>query len=101
MNYLNSFTGIVRLMEIPVQQTIKKDVLVTKVRAQLPQIRKTTIITLTFWGKLAQNVATYYKANDYILIEGYLSLNNKNHAKITGLKVYPFRLNSNLVVNKI
>jgi hypothetical protein len=30
--------------------------------------------TSNLWGNLARDVATYYKINDYILIEGYLSL---------------------------
>jgi hypothetical protein len=104
MNSLNSFEGVVKILETPIQQILKDDISVTKVRAQLPQIRNTTIVTLIFWGKLARDVADYYKANDYIIIEGYLSVSNQlnfNQVKITGLKIYPFPLNSNLFVNKI
>jgi hypothetical protein len=51
-------------------------------------------------GNLARDVATYYKINDYILIEGYLSLRDKRGSnliaqpskqiEITVLKLYPF-----------
>jgi hypothetical protein len=60
---------------------------------------------LIFWGNLARDVSSYYQINDYIMVEGYLSLNNKHllnkvkqnskQFEITVLKVYPFLLSSN------
>jgi single-stranded DNA-binding protein len=101
MNNTNYIGGIVKILETPKQKNLKNNVLVTKFRAQFPQRRNTRIVTLTFWGKLARDVATYYKKNDYLLIEGYLSLRNRKtlnskpskskKIEITVLKLYPFK----------
>ena len=101
-NYIGS---IVKILENPNQTTFNNTIPVTKFRVQFPQLRNNTIVTLTFWGNLARDVANYYKINDYILIEGYLSVRNKNLNKsiiknskkveITVLKVYPFLLSYN------
>ena len=102
-NYVGS---IVKILENPIQKILNETVSVTKFRVQLPQIRNTRIINLVFWGKLASDVATYYQVNDYIMIEGYLSLRkkakvninltkqNSKNVQITVLKVYPFLLSS-------
>ena len=94
-NYIGS---IVKILETPTQKFFNNNISVTKVRVQLPQVRKTKIVNLIFWGKLARDVANYYKTNDYILIEGYLSLAYQQTSKkieITVLKVYPFLLSYN------
>ena len=68
------------------------------------------IVYLRFWGNLAQEVNNYYQVNDYILIEGYISIEketfksvntNKKKIIITGLKIYPFLLKSNLDNKKV
>mgnify|MGYP002045873478 CR=1 FL=1 len=60
-----------------------------------------TICKLSFWGRSAYEILKYSKTNDYVLIEGYLSIEkkqsnllNKTPKKIiiTVLKVYPFLL---------
>lgn len=96
-NYISS---IVKILETPNQTFFNNTIPVTRFRAQLPQIRNTHIVNLILWGNLAKNVGNHYQANDYILIEGYLSLNNKHllntvkpnskKVEITVLKVYPF-----------
>lgn len=98
---------IVKVLETPNQKSLNNNLSVTRFRAQLPQIRNTGIVNLIFWGNLAKTVANYYQANDYIMIEGYLSLNNRNllnivktrskKVEITVLKVYPF---SNRLINR-
>ncbi len=104
MGDTNYISSIVKILEIPNQKISKNNIAITKFRVQLPQIRKTGIVTLIFWGNLACDVANYYKINDYIIIEGYLSLNKTSENKIkqklkkveiTVFKIYPFRLNSN------
>ena len=101
MNYLGA---VVRILEPPRQIIFEKDILVVKFRAQLPQFRGTRVINLTFFGNLAYDVLNYYGVNDYILIEGYLSIINKEpanldfpiikKANVSVFKVYPFLLNS-------
>jgi len=82
-NYAGS---IVKLLENPILKVFNDTISVTKFRVQLPQIRNTRIINLIFWGKLARDVATYYKVNDYIMIEGYLSLRDRAKVNINTTK---------------
>jgi hypothetical protein len=99
MSDTNYIGGIVKILEVPKQKFLNNTA-VTEFRVQLP-VRNTTIVHLIFWGNLA-DVATYYKINDYILIEGYLSLRDKRGSnliaqpskqiEITVLKLYPFLL---------
>lgn len=109
MNYMGA---IVKILETPKQKLINSNILVIKFRAQLPQVRKSRIVKLVIWGKLARAVLDYYKINDYILIEGYASLTDNNNISninkkplktvtITVLKVYPFLLNYNRFINKL
>jgi len=107
MGDTNYISTIVKILETPNKKSLDNNILVTRFRAQLPQIRKKGIVNLIFWGNLAKTVGNYYQANDYILIEGYLSLNNKyilnpvksnsKKVEITVLKVYPF---SNYLIGK-
>ena len=73
MTDINYAISMVKILEKPRQKVLKGNILVTKFRAQLPQIRNNRIINLVFWGNLAHDVASYYQVNDYIMIEGYLS----------------------------
>jgi len=105
MNDTNYIGGIVKILEVQKQKSLNNNNLVVRFRAQFPQTRNTRIVYLTFWGKLAQDVINYYKVNDYILIEGYLSLRNKpaknlvietrKKVNISVLKIYPFFLSYN------
>lgn len=105
MGDINSIFGVVRILEIPRKKRILKNIFVTELRVQFPQVRKnkTGIISLVLWDSLAQEIIKYYKVNDYILIKGYLSIRNSKihftnkklkNIQITVLKIYPFKLNS-------
>jgi hypothetical protein len=109
MGDTNYFSGIVKILENPVQSFINNKTLTTTFQAEIPQIRENKIVSLVFWGNLAQEVKNYYQVSDYILIEGYVSIkiNNtnlldKNSKKviITVLKVSPFLLKSNIQARK-
>ena len=101
-NYVGS---IVKILEKPKQTVVKDKVTTTEFRVQLPQVRNSRVVNLVFWGKLAHEVANYYGVNDYIMVEGYLSLRtklttnlkkqNSKKVHITVSKVYPFLLSSN------
>ena len=108
------FFGVVKILENPKQTIFKNEFNKTKFRVLIPQIRKKTspkIVLLTFWGSLGSDIKKYYQINDYILIEGYLSIKMKKNRNsriptfkksiITVLKVYPFRLKSNNIITKI
>jgi len=98
---MNSIESIVRILEIP-KQGLLRNITKARVRAQLPQLLNTQIVNLTFWGNLAQNINKYYKTNDYIIIEGYISFKNEpkrnlnslvqKKIEITVLKFYPIPL---------
>ena len=108
MNYIGA---LVKVLETPKKHFINSDTFIVKFRVQLPQIRNIRIVELVCWGNLAKSVLNYYKINDYILIEGYVSFRensnsiriNKARKKttITVLKVYPFLLNYNRSMNKL
>ena len=111
MNDTSYFGGVVKILEAPTQKMLKNNILVTKIRAQIPQFRSTGFVTLKFWGNLARDVVTYYKVNDSLIIEGYLSLYDKNDSnntwwpkyqeiEITVLKAYPLFLNSDRSIQK-
>jgi single-stranded DNA-binding protein len=111
MSDTNHIGTIVKILEIPKNKTIKNNISVTKFRAQLPQIRKTRVVDIVVWGNLANDVAKYYGINDYILVEGYLSLQKVStpksdrkilkRAQITVLRAYPFLLSTNRLSLKI
>jgi len=111
MSDTNSIGGIVKILETPKQRIFNQNIPVTQFRVQFPQVRNTLVVTLTFWGNLARDVANYYKINDYILIEGYLSFREKQSlnltiqmskkVEITVLKVYPFLLSYHRTISKI
>jgi hypothetical protein len=107
MGDTNYISGIVKVLENPIETVFNKNIPITQFRVQLPQVRNNTIINLVFWGKLSQDIVNYYKINDYIIIEGYLSLQDKKilenskNAEITVLKVYPFLLSDTRQTNRV
>jgi single-stranded DNA-binding protein len=97
----NIVAGIVKILENPKYKIYNTNVSVTKFRVQFPQFKNTSIVHLTFWGKLANDVSRYYKINDYILIEGSISIRKKKSlnspfiskkVEVTVSKVYPLLL---------
>ena len=79
----------------------------TELTVQLPQVRKNNvkiILKVSIWGKLSYDVAKYYQPDDYIIIEGYISIRNINTDRILNLldkqveisvfKLYPLLLKS-------
>src|SRR5210317_1577095 len=79
----------------------------TELTVQLPQIRNNNskiILQVSVWGKLSYDVTKYYQPDDYIIIEGYISIRNINTERIVNLldkqveisvfKLYPLLLKS-------
>jgi single-stranded DNA-binding protein len=103
MGDTNLVGGIVKILEISKQKNFNSNTQITKFRVQFPQVRQTSLVHLTLWGNLAVDTANYYKVNDYILIEGYISVRDRKQSKniiskskkieITVLKIYPLFLN--------
>ena len=94
-NYIGS---VVKILEKPTQTVINGKIVRTDFRVQLVDVRNIQIASLVFWGNLGQDISNNYQLNDYIMVEGYLSLPNKmknklakqslKKAQITVLKVY-------------
>ena len=108
MNYIES---IVKILESPKYKKIGKHTYFAEFRAQLPQIQHCNqMVRLIFWDNLATDVVRYYEKNDYIIIEGYISVRieitsnlvKQSYKKIevTVLKIYPFLLNTNYLIQK-
>ena len=107
MGDINYISSIVKVLENPIQTLFNKNIPITQFRVQLPQVRNNIIINLVFWGKLSQDIVNYYGIDDYIIVEGYLSVRDKKMLKnlkkveITVLKVYPFLLSYSHQSNKV
>ena len=97
MSDITYIQGIIKILETPKQESINNEIIFVKFRAQLASVRKLQIVRVIFWGNLAQDIVSFYKINQYLLIEGYPSFRNSTNLKqtskiveITGLRVYPF-----------
>lgn len=87
MGDTNYFGSIVKILEKPIQKIVNGKVLSTEFRAQLGQIRNSRIVNLVLWGNLARDIVNYYQVNDYIMIEGYVSLRNKTNSTLSQQKL--------------
>jgi hypothetical protein len=110
MNYV-SF--IVKLIGKPEQSFFEDNISVTEIVAKLRQPRKKNVditVQLSVWGNLAYDIVQYYQINDYIIVEGYISLGESfsetdtivrdKQVEISVFKIYPFLLND-IRVNSI
>ena len=104
MNY-NIFT--VKIIRNCGQSFFTDGTSLTELIVQLPQVRKNNIkiiLQLSVWGNLSYDVARYYQADDYVIIEGYVSIRDINidqtinlidkQVEISVFKVYPLLLKS-------
>ena len=102
MGDTNFMAGIIKILESPKEKVWNNNTISVEFRAQLPSIRQNQLVKVVFWGNLARDMLHYYKINDYILIEGFLSLRfqsslssmgkQSKKVEITVLRVYPFLL---------
>jgi len=100
MNY-SIFT--VKVLKNSGQSFFADGTALTELTVQLPQVRKNSVkilLQVSVWGKLSYDAAKYYKPDDYIILEGYISMGDINVDRITNLKdkqveisvfkIYPF-----------
>ena len=96
----------IKILEKPRKKFYKASTQKIEVRAQICQVRTRPLKTLTsviFWGNLGHVVLKYYQPNDYLLVEGYISIKYKKnllgdkrplkYIEIIVFKVYPSLLN--------
>lgn len=111
MNYANF---IVKIISKPEKSFFDENLLVIEISAKFPQIQKkksNEIIHLSIWTTKNDNLDNYYQINDYIIIEGYISLRESNlnysnllknnYVEISVFKIYPFLLNINQIIKPI
>ena len=102
MSNTDYIATIIKILETPKLQLLKNKYVVTKFRVQIPQRRGNRIVNLVLWGNSAKNITKYYRINDYLLVQGHLSIrtfknhilekNSKKEILITLHRVYPFLL---------
>ena len=100
----NYFSGIVKILGMPKEVLVNEQTRIVEVYAEIPQKRKLVLVSLVFCGNLVNVVKDFYKTNDYILIEGYVSIrdkkfSNSNRKKskqigISVIKIYPILLHN-------
>lgn len=104
MGDTNYFSGTVKILANPIQKVVKKKFLVTRVWVEIAQLRQNKIVLMVFWGNLGDEIKNIYQRNDYLLIEGYISIKKTssklNKIILTGLKVYPLFLTLNPTLRK-
>jgi single-stranded DNA-binding protein len=102
MNYCNLIAKIIKL---PIEEYYKNNISVVEILVKFSPVKRgkgPEILNLRIWGNLAQDVMKYYKINDYIIVEGFLSFQKSSlntYTQISVRKVYPYVLN-NSKVNK-
>ena len=103
MNY-TSFIG--KIIKKPKRQFVDNDIPITKITAKFPQLREIkgscNILTISIWGNVAIDYMEYFGVNDYIVVEGYISLRDSSSTNTTTKKdkqvelsvfrIYPFLL---------
>ena len=103
MNY-TSFIG--KIIKKPKRYIVDNDIPVTKITVKFPQLREikgsSNILSISIWGNLGLDYMEYFGVNDYIVVEGYISLrdpiSNKLDTKknkqveLSVFRIYPFLL---------
>ena len=105
MGNLNYIVGIAKILEVPSSiQLISNDLSLyfIRFRVQFSSIKNNDsyqIVNLIVWGDLAYEIISYYKVNDYILIEGHVFfdlIDSENYydklIQIKIIKIIPFFL---------
>jgi hypothetical protein len=100
MNY-GIFT--VKVIQNSGQSLFQDGTALTELIVQLPQVienKPKFILQLSIWGKLSYDVIKYCQPNDYLIIEGHISIKNSTkhnfnklsdkQVEVTVFKLYPF-----------
>tara|TARA_B110000967_G_scaffold1698_1_gene1789 strand:- start:22295 stop:22654 length:360 start_codon:yes stop_codon:yes gene_type:complete len=104
---MNYSIFIIKIIKSPEQSFFEDDTALTEAWVQFPQFLNQNYcdtFKLSAWGNLAYDLNKFYNVNDYLIIEGFLSLKenyqqnyvikNEKQIEFTALKLYPFILNN-------
>ena len=110
---MNYASFIVKIIDKPKQSFFNENNSVTEVLVKFSQIREASlevVFKISIWGNLGNDFIQYYRINDYIIIEGYISIRNNlfnssntigdKQIEISISKVYPFILENAVQFNK-
>lgn len=99
---MNYATFLIKIVSKPEQTFCNNDISYTQFRAKFYQYKnnQNTFCKISVWGNLSYDIVRYYQLNDYVIVEGYILLQNSNlqdiHIKtgieIVACKIYPFAL---------
>lgn len=106
---MNYSTFIVKLLENPQQSSFENNIRVTEVVAEFSTKYKKSnpsrnTVRVSAWGELSDNLMNHFQKNDFLVIEGILSLrdnyyynnpqqSSKKIVEITVTNFYPYFLN--------
>nr|YP_009182481.1 hypothetical protein MOGBL162 [Costaria costata]ALF63025.1 hypothetical protein MOGBL162 [Costaria costata]QWK43900.1 hypothetical protein [Costaria costata]WAM62544.1 hypothetical protein [Costaria costata] len=92
---MNHAIFVVKIIEKPIH-LICKEYQSMEIKVKFPAPRQKDSInklTLLIWGNYKSDFINYYKAQDYLIIEGILtSQSSVNEVKVIVKKLYPFLL---------
>ena len=96
---MNYSSLVVRIIKKSKQIFLKNDTSLMHLIVQFPSVRKkncTDTCRVLIWGNLSYDIMKYYNINDYIIIEGFISVNKNidtlnSEIEISAFKIYPFR----------
>ena len=107
---MNYSTFIVKLLENPQQSSFENNIRVTEVVAEFSTKYKKSnpsrnTVRVSAWGDLSDNLINHFQKNDFLVIEGILSLrdnyyynnaqqSSKKIVEITVANFYPYFLNA-------
>ena len=91
---MNLINGIIQILEITDIIFNDNNIPMVTFRTRLPYIQNkldsVIIVKSMIWGNLAQDFVDYYRLNDYLLIEGYISIALDKDIQLNITKLYPF-----------
>lgn len=106
---MNYASFIVKIVEKPKQRFSNNQISVTEVLIKFSQIKNQanslgSVFYISIWDNLTYDFVRYYEINDYILIEGYISIRenlfndliyrSNKHVEISVFRIHPFILKS-------
>lgn len=99
---MNRTNLIIKITSTPERRSFDNDLLCAEFVAKFYQYRKNkyTYCKVSVWGDLASDTLAKYNKNDFLFIEGYLSLQKSSKEElnqnisigITVFKIYPYAL---------
>ena len=101
---MNHTILLVKIITPPIQSSFEDGFYVTEMQVKFPAIKTKVncndVIHLSIWSNLSSDAIKYYKVNQYILLEGYISIrenllnlskySNSKQISISVVNLYPF-----------